>query len=180
MDDAVLESSHHTFDRILLSLFSLSLMGGLAAWLHGGLASPWVLRAEKLLLLVLIVLILHWLKRFTSAITLLILGLLGLAIELLFQGGSLSNFAPYLLIPVVIIASLMFSARTTVIFALFAVVALMVATVITKPFSLTTLSGLLPPSALILLTALLATLNRRQLVKLNQRYAENKTLLQQR
>lgn len=180
MDDAVLESAHYTFDRILLGLFSASLIGGLIAWIQAGFASPWVLVAEKLVLLVLIVLILHWLNRFTLAVYLLILGLMGLVIELLLQANGFTQFAPYLFIPIIIVASLIVSAPVTLTFAFFSIIALVVTTTITRPMSLTALIEVLPPGALLLLTAFLATLNRRQLAKLNHRYAENKTLLQQR
>ncbi|MCL4302761.1 MAG: PD40 domain-containing protein [Anaerolineae bacterium] len=180
MENEVREAQEEAFDYITLSLGIIGLAGGMLALILEGPASLWFLRFIALLAVVLIAFVLRRTGQFAMAAYVLVLELIGLVAGMFLQINSLTGFIPYLFIPPIIIAGLILSRAVTLAAALFSMAVALIIVFMSGQFTLTNLLALLPPFSLLLLTALLATVGRSYVARVDRRLLDSKNLLRER
>ncbi len=180
MDDEVQQTSQEIFDHIILGLAGIGLAGAIIAWAVAGFASPWFLRLITLGIIVLVAFILRRVGQFVIAAYVLVLELLGLVAGMFFEVDPLTGFAPYLFIPIIIIASLILTPNVVITITIFAIVLTLIIFLVIGQFTLANLLALLPPFGLLVLTTFLTTLGGSYLLKLDRRLAESSKLLRER
>jgi len=107
-----------------------------------------------------------------------VLELLALGSEFLLRSGS--SFAPYIFIPIVLIAGMLLSPTATLIIVAVIVVGVLLATLVAGQFTLTGILLLIPPLGITIVTALLAIQNKRNVDMLGQRLLQNRIILRER
>src|SRR5215510_14629061 len=125
MNDEVRQIREEIFDYIILGGVILGLAAGVDILLFGSPTSPWFIRAIALLL----VMGLTWLVRFTSkygvATYLLMIQLVGLVAETFLHTNTVAGFAPYFLVPIMLMASFFFTPLGTLVIAGFSLATLL-------------------------------------------------------
>jgi signal transduction histidine kinase len=180
MHDEIQDTYEAIFNRIIRGLILISLVAGLITFFTDGVASPWFIRAGAVLLLAVVAFGLRLFGKFIAAASLLMLELFGLMVELLLRPGAFTGFAPYLLVPIVIITGLLFSPLVTFIVTAAAILLILLLMALTGQFNWTNLGLLLPALLLSLFTAMVSSEYHRRLLNLGQRLRENRTLLKDR
>ncbi|MCB0162872.1 MAG: PD40 domain-containing protein [Anaerolineae bacterium] len=163
--------------RIVLGLIVVAVVVGAGALLIEGFASPWFLRAVALLIVAAVTYIIRATGRVVVAIYIFIFQLVGLIAEIFLSPNALATFAPYLLIPLAVIAGTLLDSVAVMGVIAFTIVIILLILVVTSQISLTALWLLLPPALLALVTGLLMSENRRHITNLGRRLQENRTTL---
>ena len=105
MNDEVRQIREETFDYIILGGIGLSLVAGLAILIIEGPASAWFVRVMALLLIMGIAWIVRFIGKPALAVYVLVVQLVGLVAETFLHTSTITTFVPYLLIPIMLIAS---------------------------------------------------------------------------
>jgi TolB protein len=158
----------------------IGLIGGVTAFISDGLTNIWFLRSIALLAVVLVAFILRRAGQFVVASYVLVLELIGLVAGAFLQPEAVTGFIPYLFMPIIIIAGLILGPYEALILAIFSIVLVVIIIAIMGQPAPANLLTLLPPFVLTILTALVAILNGRYAVKVDNRLLESKKLLRER
>lgn len=180
MNDEILQIYKETFDRIVLGIAALSVFAGVAVFFTSGAASPWFALCGSVLLMAIIAYIIRLAGRLVAASYVLVLELIGVVVAVIFRSEITSTIAPYFFIPIVIIAGLLLSPFATLLVAAGVVALAFVLLYLTGQLSLMSIALAMPALGVMLLVALLAAHNKRNLLLLGNRLVENRTLLRQR
>lgn len=180
MEDELRQIYEQRFHRINVGLLIAGLVAGLAVLLLADTSSPWFAPSLMLLIIPLAAWVIRRASEFVVAAGVLVLSLLGLVTFSLVRAGTLNNFTPYLFIPVVISAALLFSPVATAITAAAAIGLTLAVAALTGQLSLASFMLLLPLFLITILVTLLAIEGLRTTPLLGDRLAENRDLLRQR
>ncbi|MEW5960293.1 MAG: ATP-binding protein [Chloroflexota bacterium] len=174
------QTREKVFDRIVLGLLVMGLIGSAAALPLSGVWSIWFWGAVVLLVAALVAYAVRSFHQFVVAAYLLLAMLVGLVAGLFRQSLPASNFIPYLFIPIVIIAGAVLPPLAPIITALISVCLALGVLLLTHQFTLARLAPLLPPLGLTVLVALLMAESGRQAGKLSRQLKESNLLLRER
>ena len=179
-NDEMRQIHREAFDRIILGLLLISLVGGAIALISSGVSSAWFIRSSALLAMTLIAFALRRAGQFVVAAYVLVLELIGLVVGIFFQANTVTSFIFYLFIPIIIITELILTPMATLAITILSILASLLMITLTYQFTLANLIILLPPFVLMILTALLITQSGRYMAKLGNHLLENKKLLRER
>ncbi|MCB9098947.1 MAG: PD40 domain-containing protein [Anaerolineales bacterium] len=163
--------------RIVLGLVVIAVIIGVGAFTIEGVASPWFLRAVALLTVATITYLVRISGRVVVAGYTLVFQLLGLIAEIFLSPSVLTSFAPYLLIPLAVVAGILLDSAAVMGIIGLSILIIFLVLVVTDQFSLTTFGLFLPPALLALVTGLLISENRKYITILGTRLQENRTIL---
>lgn len=166
-----------TLTRIMLGLIVVAMIMGTGALIMEGLASPWFFRAVALLIVAVVTFVIRATGRVVVAIYIFVFQLVGLIAEIFLSPNALTTFAPYLLIPLAVIAGTLLNSVATMGVIAFSIALILLILVVTSQISLTVLGILLPPALLAIATGLLTSENRKHITHLGRRLQENRTIL---
>jgi len=125
MNDEVRQLREEIFNRIILGVILIGLVIGLIILVTDGVSSLWFMRAMIGVVVAVIAFILRLTGRLVVASYVLVLALIGLVVEMFLQSGAMTNFTPYLFIPIAIIAGLLFTPLATLGLVIFSIVAIL-------------------------------------------------------
>lgn len=180
MHDETEQLQQQTLSYIIFGLFLAGMVGGLAAALFDGVASPWFLRAVALVVVAGIAFALQKFGRLVVAAYVLVLELLGIIVGTFLHPEAVSSFVAYLFIPLIIIAGLILAPSAILIIALFAVALTLIVIFISGHLTLTNILTLLPPFGLTLLTALLVVGSARYRIRLGNLLQNDRQISRER
>src|SRR5688572_1125887 len=109
MNDEVRQIREEAFDYIILGGIALSLVAGLGLLIAEGPASAWFVRVMALLLSLIIAGVIRFTGKSVLAAYVLVVELVGLMAETFLHTSTITSFVPYLLIPIMLIASIFFT-----------------------------------------------------------------------
>lgn len=163
--------------RIVLGLAVVGVIIGIGAIFIEGVGSPWFLRAVALLVIAAVTYIIRATGRIVVAIYSLVFQLIGLIAEIFLSPGAVTTSAPYLLVPLAVIAGTLLEPVAVMAVISFAIAVIFLILVVTSQISLAALGVLVPPALLALVTGLLTSENRKHIINLGQRLQQNRTIL---
>ncbi|MCB0208816.1 MAG: PD40 domain-containing protein [Anaerolineae bacterium] len=166
--------------RVVLGLVVIGLIIAIAALTLGGTLSPWFIHGVALIIIGAFTFIFRMIGRVVVAAYILIFQLIGLIAEIMLQVDVLTSFIPYLLIPVAVIAGMLFDSTVALTLIGFSIGLSIFILFITHQSALGMLTLFLPPALLTLLTGILTAEGRKYIAKLGRRLEENRAILKDR
>jgi signal transduction histidine kinase/WD40 repeat protein len=180
MDDETRQLREQTLNQIILGLILVGTGGSLIALVVDGLLSPWLLRSLAVFIIALIAFVAQRLGRFMVAAYVLVLEMIGLVVGMFLQPNNITGIAPFLFIPIVIIAGLIFTPTAILVVTFLAIFLTLATLLVTGQLTLLNLLYLSLPFGLTILTALLVVGNAFYRVKLSNLLSKNRDLLRWR
>ncbi len=180
MIDEVKELKDRLFQTIVWGLIALGVVGVIAAMALDGFTSAWVFRALGIVVLAVVSLILYRVGQYAVAAYVLIFELVGIVIGIFLQSDLLSGIAPYLLIPIIVVAGLLLNPWAIIVTSLLAIFLTLGLVWVTNQWTIDNLLSLSPPFGLTLLIAALMVGSAHYRIRLTDLLSKNRKLLRDR